>query len=111
MALSAPWPRYAPPNLTHIVFDNESLLSVGGFPSATTTGTDLAGIAREAGVEHVEKADTLEAIEEAYAAATARHGLSVIHSKVEAVGPPSFAMDIGLLENRFEFARHLRSLA
>ena len=47
--------RYAPPNLTHIVFDNESLLSVGGFPSATTTGTDLAGIAREAGVQHVEK--------------------------------------------------------
>src|SRR5204862_1395353 len=27
--------RYAPPNLTHIVFDNESLLSVGGFPTAT----------------------------------------------------------------------------
>ena len=81
--------RYAPPNLTHIVFDNESLLSVGGFPSATGTGTDLAGIAREAGVEFVEKADTVEALEEAYAAASDRHGLSVIHSKVEPVGPPS----------------------
>ena len=100
--------RYRPHNLTHIVFDNESLLSVGGFPSATTTGTDLAGIAREAGVEHVEKADTVEALEEAYAAAADRPGLSVIHSKVEPVGPPSFAMDIGLLENRFEFARHLQ---
>ena len=103
--------RYAPPNLTHIVFDNESLLSVGGFPSATTTGTDLAGIAREAGVQHVDRADDVESLEEAYAAASDRHGLSVIHSKVEPVGPPSFAMDIGLLENRFEFARHLRSLA
>ena len=103
--------RYSPPNLTHIVFDNESLLSVGGFPSATGTGTDLAGIAREAGVAHVAKADTVEALEEAYAAAAGRRGLSVIHSKVEAVGPPSFAMDIGLLENRFEFARHLRTLA
>ena len=103
--------RYSPSNLTHIVFDNESLLSVGGFPSATTTGTDLAGIAHEAGVEQVDRADTIEAIEEAHAAATDRSGLTVIVSKVESVGPPSFAMDIGLLENRFEFARHLRSLA
>src|SRR5438477_6761616 len=42
--------RYAPPNLTHIVFDNESLLSVGGFPTATSTGSDLAAIARGAGI-------------------------------------------------------------
>ncbi len=102
--------RYRPPNLTHIVFDNESLLSVGGFPSATGAGTDLAGMAREAGVERVARADTVEALEEAYAAASDRPGLSVIHAKVEAVGPASFAMDIGLLENRFEFARYLRSL-
>src|SRR6266540_4067755 len=36
--------RYAPGNLAHIVFDNQSLLSVGGFPTATATGSDLAGI-------------------------------------------------------------------
>ena len=40
--------RYRPRNLTHIVFDNESLLSVstsrGDFPTATSTGSDLAGI-------------------------------------------------------------------
>src|SRR5579864_9333327 len=28
--------RYRPPNLVHVVFDNESLLSVGGFPTATS---------------------------------------------------------------------------
>src|SRR5438270_9370736 len=27
--------RYRPANLVHVVFDNESLLSVGGFPTAT----------------------------------------------------------------------------
>ena len=37
--------RYRPPNLLHVVFDNESLLSVGGFPTATTCGTDLAAVA------------------------------------------------------------------
>ena len=35
--------RYRPRNLVHMVFDNESLLSVGGFPTATSTGSDLAG--------------------------------------------------------------------
>ena len=29
--------RYRPKNLVHVVFDNESLLSVGGFPTATST--------------------------------------------------------------------------
>ena len=52
----------------------------------------------------------IEAAEEAFAEASERNGLSVIVSKVEAVGPASFAMDIGLLENRFEFARHLAGL-
>ena len=42
--------RYRPRNLVHIVFDNESLLSVGGFPTATSTGSDLAAIAAAAGV-------------------------------------------------------------
>ena len=35
--------RYRPRNLVHVVFDNESLLSVGGFPTATSTGSDIAG--------------------------------------------------------------------
>ncbi len=102
--------RYRPPNLTHWIFDNESLLSVGGFPTATGTGTDLAGIAEQAGARDVVRADTVEAAEQAFAEASEREGLSIIVSKVEAVGPASFAMDISLLENRFQFARHLQGL-
>ena len=52
--------RYRPGNLLHIVFDNESLLSVGGFPTATATGTDLAGVARACGIPRVDQADTPE---------------------------------------------------
>src|SRR5258708_13091449 len=37
--------RYKPGNLLHIVFDNENLLSVGGFPTATATATHLPTIA------------------------------------------------------------------
>src|SRR5947209_13652756 len=36
--------RYRPHNLVHVVFDNESLLSVGGFPTATATGSDIRGM-------------------------------------------------------------------
>jgi sulfopyruvate decarboxylase subunit beta len=102
--------RYHPPNLIHLIFDNESLLSVGGFPSATSTGTDLAGIASTSGVQHVARADTIEDLDDAYATASRRDALSVVVAKVEAVGPKSFAMDIGLLENRFQFERYLRDL-
>ena len=102
--------RYSPPNLTHWIFDNESLLSVGGFPTATGAGTDLAGIAEKAGAEHVVLADTVEDAEQAFNEASEREGLSIIVSKVEAIGPSSFAMDINLLENRFEFSRYLRGL-
>jgi sulfopyruvate decarboxylase subunit beta len=101
--------RYRPPNLIHWIFDNESLLSVGGFPTATSTGTDLAGIAEKCGAEHVARANTIETAQQAFIEASKRNGLSVIVSKVEPRGPSSFSMDIGLLENRFQFARYLQS--
>src|SRR5688500_1996169 len=53
--------RYRPNNLVHVVFDNESLLSVGGFPTATSTGSDIAGIAAAAGVPHTATVHDLDA--------------------------------------------------
>ena len=51
--------RYRPTNLIHIVFDNGSLLSTGGYDTQTTDGTtNLAEIARGAGVEHVAAVDS-----------------------------------------------------
>jgi len=101
--------RYRPANLTHVVFDNESLLSVGGFPTATSTGSDLAAIARGAGVGHVATADTVEAFAGAFDAALAREALSLVVAKVEAAGPSGYVTDLSLLENRFQFQRWLRS--
>src|SRR5690348_7949530 len=102
--------RYKPGNLLHIVFDNESLLSVGGFPTATSTGTDLAGIARAAGVPRVAEAGTPADLKAAVEAALASDTLTTIVSKVEAVGPKTFHMDLPLLENRFQFRRYLEGL-
>jgi sulfopyruvate decarboxylase subunit beta len=99
--------RYKPGNLLHIVFDNESLLSVGGFPTATSTGTDLAGIARASGVPQVMEANTLEGMQECVSEALKSHTFTAIVSKVEAISPKSFHMDLALLENRFQFSRCL----
>ena len=102
--------RYRPRNLVHVVFDNESLLSVGGFPTATSTGTDLEGVARAAGIP---RALTVSSVEKFHSAVTdALHGseLTTIIAKVEAKGPAAYVTDLSLLENRFQFRRNIQSL-
>jgi len=101
--------RYAPPNLTHIVFDNESLLSVGGFPTATSTGSDLSAIARGAGIQDAVTVSTVDEFAEGVRKRVGGGHLSCIVAKVDAIGPKTFHMDLHLLENRFEFARALRT--
>jgi len=100
--------RYKPRNLVHVVFDNESLLSVGGFPTATSTGTDLAGIAAAAGIPRTATVRTVDEFAEAFRNAVEVSELATIVAKVDPTGPSTFLTDLGLLENRFEFARHLR---
>ena len=102
--------RYRPKNLLHVVFDNESLLSVGGFPTATSTGSDIAAIAKAAGVPRTATVTTIEAFAKTVDEALAANELSTIVAKVEAVGPAAFVTDLGLLENRFEFQRALKAL-
>jgi sulfopyruvate decarboxylase subunit beta len=100
--------RYRPRNLVHVVFDNESLLSVGGFPTATSTGSDLAGIAQAAGVPRTCTSRTLEGFKNDFDAAMDARELTTIVAKVEAVGPSGYVTDLALLENRFEFQKWLR---
>lgn len=101
--------RYRPRNLVHVVFDNESLLSVGGFPTATSTGSDIAGMALAAGVPRAMRVDTIDAFVAAFDEALAGDELTTIVAKVEATGPPVFLTDLPLLENRFQFQRCLRT--
>jgi sulfopyruvate decarboxylase subunit beta len=99
--------RYRPRNLVHVVFDNESLLSVGGFPTATSTGSDLAAIAAAAGIPRTATVRTLDEFTQAFDAALAAKDLTTIVAKVEAVGPSKYVTDLSLLENRFQFQRYL----
>lgn len=72
-----------PPNLKVFVIDNECYESIGGFPTATAGATDLAAIARGAGVEHATTARTLEEFREATRKALAENALHFIVAKVE----------------------------
>ena len=98
--------RYRPTNLVHVVFDNESLLSVGGFPTATSTGSDLAqhrrGRRRAAHVHRARRSTTSRRYSrDAHARPnelTTHRGESAKRS-----GPSGYVTDLALLENRFEF--------
>jgi sulfopyruvate decarboxylase subunit beta len=100
--------RYRPRNLVHVVFDNESLLSVGGFPTATGTGSDLAKIATAAGVPHAKTVHTCEEFTAAFDAALHTDDLSCVVAKVEASGPKGYVTELSLLENRFQFKQYIQ---
>ena len=102
--------RYRPKNLLHVVFDNESLLSVGGFPTATSTGTDLEGIAKASGIPRTKSVSTVDEFSAAFDAAIKSNELTSIITKVEAVGPKGYVTELALLENRFQFKRYIEKL-
>ena len=102
--------RYRPRNLVHVVFDNESLLSVGGFPTATSTGTDLEGVARASGIAHTRTVRTMQEFASAFDEAMRTNDLSSMVAKVEAVGPKGYVTELSLLENRFQFKRYIEKL-
>jgi sulfopyruvate decarboxylase subunit beta len=115
LALDEPWQSYYNGALPTQkagapVFDNESLLSVGGFPTATSTGTDLEGIAHAAGVPKVATVRDVESFKAALIDAVHGNELTTIIAKVEAKGPAAYVTDLSLLENRFQFHRHIQSL-
>jgi len=101
--------RYRPSNLLHVVFDNESLLSVGGFPTATGAGTRLADVAAAAGVPRTACVTTIADFVSEFDAAQQSRELTTLVAKVEAIGPSAFVTDLGLLENRFQFQRYLHT--
>jgi thiamine pyrophosphate-dependent acetolactate synthase large subunit-like protein len=77
--------RYAVKNLTIVVFDNGAYLTTGSgsVASATDTGTDLAAIARGAGIASAVLVEDLAAFERAIGQAMREDGPWVIVAKVD----------------------------
>ena len=103
--------RSGPANLVHIIFDNEVLLSVGvSFSTATATTSNLAGIAREAGIPRTETCGDEKELRRLVDEALKAEELTTIVAKVDPIGPSSYFIDPHMLENRFEFERALRRM-
>jgi len=103
--------RSGPANLVHIIFDNEVLLSVGvSFTTATATTSNLAGIAREAGIPRTETCGDEKELRRLVDEALKAEELTTIVAKVDPIGPSSYFIDPHMLENRFEFERALRRM-
>ena len=98
-------------NLVHVVFDNQSYLSAGNSPTATAKGADLEGVARASGIPRTEAVRSVDEFRAAFQSALDSGKLTMIVAHVDTSGPSDWLTDLGLLENRFQFARHCQSLA
>ncbi len=98
-------------NASYVAYalDNRNPLSVGGFPTATAAGTDLASVARASGIPQVMEAGRVAELTAAMSKALAGRTIMTIVAGVEAVALKSFHMDLTLLENRFQLWPHLQS--
>jgi probable HAF family extracellular repeat protein len=83
----------------HVVFDNESLLSVGGFPTATSTGSDIASMAAAAGVPNTATVRTLDDDPLSQAHAINARGQVVGVSFGTAAGARAFLYENGVLSD------------
>jgi thiamine pyrophosphate-dependent acetolactate synthase large subunit-like protein len=72
-----------PPNLVHIVFDNQMYETTGGQPTHTAGGANLAAIGRGAGLTAVEEVATLDAFSEATRRALRGPGPWLIVARVD----------------------------
>lgn len=95
-----------PSNLAVIVFDNQCYLATGGLPTATAGVTDLAGIARAAGIPDSYEVETLEDFKQQAEAALNRKDPSYLVAKVDQAGKrTSTGMDGK--ESKYRFVRYI----
>ncbi len=100
--------RHRPPNMIHIVINNEAHESVGGMPTVADR-TDLSGVAKACGYPYTVCVDSLRELDRELEAAAKRNELSFIEIKA-AVGARS---DLGRptsapVENKVNFMKYLR---
>ena len=99
--------RMRPPNLVHIVFDNEVYEASGSKKTATSAGADLVGIAQAAGFKNAQWANNVDEFAKIAAVALAGNELCFIGAKVstDRTAVPPFPIDE--VENKYRFIRHI----
>jgi sulfopyruvate decarboxylase subunit beta len=103
--------RYRPKNLVVVVIDNRAYVTTGAMASATASGTDLAAMARGAGMDQVERVADAASLELSLKRATTIDGPHLIVVDVE----PDEMADLGkypampfdIVESAIRFRRNL----
>jgi thiamine pyrophosphate-dependent acetolactate synthase large subunit-like protein len=101
---------HAPTNLVHICFDNGVYESSGGTPTFTSTGVNLAAMARAANTRRVFDVSTVAEFEEAIREALGTSEHTFVRAQVEPGlgGVPPIPIDE--VENKYRFARYIESI-
>jgi sulfopyruvate decarboxylase subunit beta len=105
--------RESPPNLIHLVFDNEIYEASGLRPTATHGGADLIAMAKGAGVKHASWVSSVANFKEEFQRAKQRKAFAMIAAKVEGGLDylnswrrlPAFAYSE--VENAYRFMRYI----
>jgi sulfopyruvate decarboxylase subunit beta len=99
-----------PPNLTVFVFDNQKYSGTRiSWPTATAGKTDLAAVAKGAGVDHAVTIRQLEEFQREATASLKESGLRFVVCKIEdSLGHRKIVRsNIDLLETKYKFVRYL----
>lgn len=99
-----------PPNLAVFVFDNEAYSGTRiSYPTATAGRTDLAAVAKGAGVDYAVTVRDIETFKQEAMAVLKEDGLRFIVCKVEeSLGHRKIQRtNLDLLENKYRFVRYL----
>ena len=103
--------RYRPRNLVIVVIDNRAYVTTGAMASATASGTDLAAMARGAGMDQVDRVADGAALDRSLKRATSTEGPHLIVSDVEADEMADLgkypAMPFDIVESAIRFRRNL----
>ncbi len=96
-----------PSNLIVIVFDNEAYEACSKAPTFTAGATDLAGMAREAGILNFRLVRQLPEFKKAIDEAFQANGASFITAKVEMSPRRTSYSTLGGTENKCRFVRYI----
>lgn len=99
-----------PNNLSVFVFDNECYESIGGAPSATAFGVDLAAMAQGAGVKTAHTVTTMEEFKAAIKKALTFHEHSFCVVKIKPGIEKVPAKGADFYETKYRFVRHIEKI-
>ena len=98
-----------PSNMAVFVFDNECYESIGGPPSATGAGVDLAAMAQGAGIKQALTVRRLDEFEAVAKKSLAAGELSLVVVKIERAIEKVTPKGLDIWENKYRFVRYIES--